>query len=253
MTAGDTHFSITLPDEAVPLVWRILGVGESPFRPSLDRKLVEAWVRNHISHGNQDTTIEEIQSWFDRGGEPWALRGGLRVPVAMLILHGVKRDINDVAKSLGDDIAFWAIGSIHPEVAEAIIRSQWSSDEVRTVVNYALETLDQLCQRNRVINPDRIARLGAPGAEVTVDVTQKQDKLETFHRTGQSRLNEIFRNVLMSNDPFKVMEAGRHGTTTQGNHSRAFRRVGRSPSGTHPTPQTGGHPGHRHLRHHLRR
>ena len=182
MMITDTHTVISLPSEVIPLIWRILGVGESPFRPPLNHECVESRVRGRARSANQDVAIDEIQGWFDREGEHWTLRDELRVPVAMLILHGVKQDINDGAKSLGDDIAFWAIGSIHPDVAETVIRYQWSADEVGTFVNYVLETLNQLCQRNRVINPDRIARLGAPGAEVTVDVTQKPEKLKTFQR-----------------------------------------------------------------------
>ena len=182
MMAGNVHFPITLPNEAVPLVWRILGVGESPFRPSLDHKLVETWVRNHVSRRNQDTTIHEIQSWFRLNAERWTLRDELCVPAAMMILHGIKREIDDAGKSLADDIAFWAIGSIHPDVAETVIRCQWSADEVSALVNYVLETLNQLCQRNRVINPDRIAGLGGAGAVVTVDVTQQHDKLKSFQR-----------------------------------------------------------------------
>ena len=182
MMVTDTHAAISLPSEAVPLVWKILGVGESPFRPSLNREWVESRVRGRIRCENQDVTINEIQSWFDREDEHWALRDELRVPVAMLILHGIKRDLNDDAKNLSDDIAFWAIGSIHPDVAEVVIRSQWSADEVRTLVNYVLETLNRLCQRNRVINPDRIAGLGGTGAEITIDVTQEPDKLKAFQR-----------------------------------------------------------------------
>ena len=182
MMADDTHFSITLPGEALPLVWRILGVSESPFRPSLDQELVETWVCNQVSRGNQDMVTNEIRGWFHLDSEHWILREEFRVPAAMLILHGIKEDINYAGKSLGDDIAFWAIGSIHPDVAETVIRSQWSADEIRTIVNYALQILNQLCCRNRVINPDRIARFGVAGAEVTVEVTRQQDNLKTFQR-----------------------------------------------------------------------
>ncbi len=61
MMADDTHCSITLPNEALPLAWQILGVDESPFRPSLDQESLPKWVRNRISCGNQDTVINEIQ------------------------------------------------------------------------------------------------------------------------------------------------------------------------------------------------
>ena len=52
---------------------------------------------------------------------------------------------------------------------------------------------------------------------------------------GQSRLNMIFRNVLMSDYALPVEEVEGHGTSTQGNCSGLFRRVGRPTGGTHPT------------------
>lgn len=182
MMADDTHCSIALPDEALPLVWQILGVVASPFRPSLDQEWVETWIRDQASCGNQDTVIDEIQGWFHPDEERWILREELRVPAAMLILHGIKEDINDAGKSLGDDIAFWAISSVNPDVAESIIRSQWSAEEVDTLVDYALQTLSQLCQRNRVINPERIVRFSVAGAKVTADFAPQQDKIQTFWR-----------------------------------------------------------------------
>ena len=42
------------------------------------------------------------------------LRDELRVPLAMLILGSIKRCIAERHIDLDDDIAFWAIGSIHP-------------------------------------------------------------------------------------------------------------------------------------------
>ena len=180
MMADDTHFSISLPCEAVPLVWRIMGVDESPFRPPLGDELVERWVRNGISCCKQDSTIAEIRSWFHSDTEQWILRDELRVPVAMLILHGIKGTIAEAGSNLNDDIAFWAVGSIHPDLAEAVIRSQWSADEIRTVVDYALGKLVELRQRNQVINPDRIVRTGGAQAEVIVNATQQQDLLTTF-------------------------------------------------------------------------
>ena len=180
MMAGDTHFSIALPCEAAPLVWRIIGVDESPLRPPLGDELVEQWVRNGVSCCNQDLTIDEIRSWFHLDTAQWVLRDELRVPVAMLILHGIKGTIAEDGRNLNDDIAFWAVGSIHPDLAEAVIRSQWSADETRTVVEYALEKLVGLCRRNQVINPDRIVRTGGAQAEVTVNTTQQQDMLKTF-------------------------------------------------------------------------
>ena len=183
MIADDTHISISLPREAATLVWQLLGFGESPFRPPLGHEVVEQWIHNRVSCCNQATTFDEIRTWFHTDTEHWVLRDELRAPVAMLILHTIERDITDIAdiaKSPVDDIAFWAIGSVDSDVAEAIIRSQWNADDIRTVVNYSLETLSRLCQRNRVINPDRIVRLGGAGAKATVDIVKQEDMLKTF-------------------------------------------------------------------------
>ena len=180
MISDDTHISISLPREAATLVWQLLGLGESPFRPPLGHELVEQWIHNRVSCGNQATTFEEIRSWFHTDTEHWVLRDEVRDPVAMLTLHTIEQDITDIAKNPVDDIAFWAIGSVDSDVAEAIIRSQWNADDIRTVVNYSWETLSRLCQRNRVISPDRIVRLGGAGAKATVDIVKQQDMLKTF-------------------------------------------------------------------------
>ncbi len=42
-------------------------------------------------------------------------------------------------------------------------------------------------------------------------------------RQGNRVLMGFFRNMLMSDDPLKVMEAGAYGATTQNNSSRSFR------------------------------
>ena len=182
--ADHTHFSISLPREAATLAWQLFGVGESPFRPPLGHKFVEKWVRNRVSCCNQATTFGEIRTWFHTDTEQWLLRDELRAPVAMLILHTIKRDIAEGHKNFDDDIAFWAIGSIQPDLAEDIIRSQWNEDELQLLVNYALEILDQLCKRNRIVNPERIISLGGGRAEVTVDITRQRDLLKTFKNLG---------------------------------------------------------------------
>ena len=87
----DTHCCISLPYEAVPLVWRLIGVGESPLRPPLSLELVEQWICKAVSCCNQAQTIDEIRSWFLEDSEQWVLRDELRAPVAMLILDTIEQ------------------------------------------------------------------------------------------------------------------------------------------------------------------
>ena len=142
--------------------------------------MVEQWVRRRVSCCNQAHTIDEICSWFHQDTEQWVLRDALRSPVAMLILHMMERDIAEGHRNFDDDIAFWAIGSVNPDIAENIIRSQWATDEIQIVVNYALEVLVQLCERNQVVDPERIVRLGGGRTKVTFDITRQRGILKTF-------------------------------------------------------------------------
>ena len=178
--ADNTHFSVSLPREAAPLVWQLLGVGESPFRPPFGLGLVEPWVRNQVSYPNQAQTIDEIVSWFHTDTGQWVLRDELRVPLAMLVLGSIERDIVEGRIILDDDIAFWAIGSIRPDLAEGIIRSQWSDSEILIAVNYLSETLSQLCKYNQVVNSDRIVRLGSARNQATIDIAWQDNTLKTF-------------------------------------------------------------------------
>ena len=70
---------------------------------------------------------------------------------------------------------------------------------------------------------------------------------------GNRVLKQSFRNMLTCHDPVNHVEVAGHGKIPESNYSRPFRRLGRSPCGTHLTPQTGGHHRNRHLRQHLRR
>ena len=202
----DTQFCISLPCEAVPLVWRILGVDESPFRPPLSHELLEQWIRKVVSCCNQAQTINEIRSWFCEDSERWVLRDELRAPLAMLVLVTIEQGMAEVSSNVNDDRAFWAIGSIEPDLAENIIRSQWGANEIQAFGIYALGILERLCKRNQVIDPERIVRSGGAGTKVTVDIMRRRDLLRSFRelREGEWWLHPGIRNVvalLMRLDP----------------------------------------------------
>ena len=188
MMADETHSSTSLPGEAAPWVWQLLGVGASPFRPPLGHEFVKHWVLDRVSCCNQAATFDEIRTWFHTETEQWVLRDEFRAPIAMLILHTIEREIAENHIRLDDDIAFWAIGSVHPDIAEGAIRSQWGDDEIQIVVNYLLETLNRLCKQNQVVNPDRIVRLGSASAKATVDIARQEDLLRTFNGLSECEL-----------------------------------------------------------------
>ncbi len=194
----NTQLCVSLPCEAVPLVWRLLGVGESPLRPPLSLELTEQWIRKVVSRRNQAQTIDEIRSWFHEDSEQWVLRNELRTPLAMLILDTIEQEMVEVSSDVNDDRAFWAIGSIEPDLAENIIRSQWDANEIQAFGSYVLGILERLCKRNQVIDPERIFRLGGAGAEVTVDITRRRNLLRSFKELRECEwwLHPGIRNVV---------------------------------------------------------
>lgn len=202
----DTNFCISLPCEAAPLVCQLFGVDESPFRPSLSIELVDQWIHNVVSYSNRAQTIDEIRSWFCEESEQWVLREEWRAPVAMLILDTIGQGMAEAGSNLDDDLAFWAIGSIQVDLAEGIIRSQWSATEIQALGSYALTILHRLCKRNQVIDPENILGFGGAGTQVTVDIKLPRDKLKSFNdlRECEWWLHPGIRNVvalLMRLDP----------------------------------------------------
>ena len=61
------------------------------------------------------------------------------------------------------------------------------------------------------------------GPTVQAYANELYEARNAWAHPGQSRLNWFFGNVLTCGDLLKVVEVGRHGTSTQGNHSRSFR------------------------------
>ena len=164
-----------LPEEAAIIVWRIFGEGASPLKGRSTFSLIKPIIKKHVPFHNRNSAIAEIQGWFESyGGRHW-LKSEVAEEVAILILEGMKSERSETA--------IWAAGSIETDVAARIIRARWRPQDFDSLVNAALVALQNLCEKNRVLDPARCPRFVdqlSSHAKHPNDVVVRPGKLETF-------------------------------------------------------------------------
>ena len=158
--------------EAKAVVWRIFGSGESPLSMKSPYDLVEPVVRKRISSTDQGRIICEIQGWFESDGKRRWLRSEMNETVAHLILEGVGSERGETA--------VWAVGSIEAVLAGPIIHSIWSPEMIDSFVESALKALQRLCDRDAVLDANRIVKAGSGRAKISRDAVERKGRLETF-------------------------------------------------------------------------
>ena len=167
--------SISLPEEAKAVIWRIFGSGESPLKKLATYALVEPIISKYVSPAERKRAIAEIRGWFESHGDQQWLRSDMRGAVAVLILEGIgtKRGETEI----------WAVGSIDADLAARIIRSLWSPQEIDSFVEAALTTLKNLCDRDEVLDATRCAGFAAQDsikAKIPKDAVKREGRLDTF-------------------------------------------------------------------------
>ena len=144
---------LSIPDEAKAVIWRIFGSGESPLNKKSTYDLVEPIIRKRAASTDSDRVIGEIHGWFEsHGGRRW-LRSEMSEAVAHLILEGIGSE--------REETAVWAVGSIEAVLAGRIIHSIWSPDMIDSFVESALKALQTLCDRDAVLDANRIVKAGS--------------------------------------------------------------------------------------------
>ena len=131
--------SPALTPEARAAVWRILGAGAAPGtrRPAYER--IEPVVREFVPPADQERTLTEIRGWFESGSQVRWLKPGVSAMVAELVLEGVGPRRSEEA--------IWAIGSTEPGLSVSMIRRRWSSGEVDSFMEAAIEALNAVADR----------------------------------------------------------------------------------------------------------
>lgn len=131
----------SLSAEARETVWRIFGAGAQPGGRGSVFDQIEPMIRKHVPPADQDRAIATMSDWFEPGTHVRWLKPARAELVADLVIRGVgPRRSRD---------AVWAIGSIGIELSAALIRHRWTGEEVRTLVDAAVNALNQTESRAR--------------------------------------------------------------------------------------------------------
>lgn len=198
-----------LPEEAKAVIWRIFGSGESPLQKRSTYDLIEPVIRKYASSIDANWIINEIRGWFESHGDRSWLKPEMVKPVASLILEGIGTQRQEVA--------IWAIASIEVDLAVRIIHSRWSSEEIDSFVERALDTLENLCDRDEVLDAARLVAFDSARTRIPKDALQREGKLETFRQldTNGSELvyqglhraaaNLIELIIKLRSDQFKIL------------------------------------------------
>ena len=197
MMAKDTSIPL-LSEEARGVIWRIFGAGVSPLNGRATNELIEPVIRKRVCHNEQARAIAEIHAWFEFVGNEWRLRPDMAVPVALMILDGIGPDRSETAT--------FAVGSINGDLAASIIGSNWPKEEIDSLVEATLATLERLCRLDEVLDASRVpdfAAVDASNAKIPKESLEKRGKLETFwnldtysDRLVHSGLHPVVENLI---------------------------------------------------------
>ena len=181
MTTGNDPATYQLPLEARHAIWRIFGDGLAPLNQRTWPGLVDLIIRDRLGKTHQtDRAIAEIHGWFDPDGGPNQLRADMSDPIAEMIIEGIGATLARSAEIENHDTAFWAIGSIHPDVAAPIIRNAWCTDQIDAFAAYMIEILQSLHEKGDVRDPKRVFGEDIKGAKARPSETGLRDPLRAF-------------------------------------------------------------------------
>ena len=131
----------SLSPEAREAVWRIFGAGAAPAARGSVFDNIEPMIRKHVPPADQDRAIVTIGDWFESGTNVRWLKPDRAELVADLVIEGV-------GPRRSDD-AVWAIGSIGVDLSAERIKRRWAAGEVQTLVDAAVNVLNQAEARVR--------------------------------------------------------------------------------------------------------
>ena len=195
MTTGREAATVQLPEDARQAIWRIFGNGLAPFKQRTCRDLVDPVIRNRLGKTDEaDRAIAEVHGWFDPDGGPNQLRPDISETVAELIIEGIGATLARTSGIGNYDTAFWAIGSIRPDVAAPIIRDSWSMEQIDTFAAYALDILERLHEKGDIRDPKRVFGEDVQGAKARPRETGLHDPLRTF-QVGPDTAYEAWRQM----------------------------------------------------------
>ena len=183
--------SISLPDSAKAVIWRIFGSGESPLKGQSTHELIEPIIRKYVTSPiEQDRAITEIRGWFESHEDQRWLRSDMSEPVAELIVEGIGPECSETAT--------WAIGSTDVDLAVRLIRCRWSSQEINSLVEAILTVLKKICDQDQILDAARCPGFAAQDsvkAKIPKDAINREGRLETFRHLDNHGFELVNRGI----------------------------------------------------------
>ena len=171
----------SLSAEARETVWRIFGAGARPGGRGSVFDNIEPMIREHVPPADRDRAIVTIGDWFESGAHTRWLKPDHAELAADLVIQGV-------GPRRSED-AVWAIGSIGVELSAAMIRQRWAGEEVRTLVDAAVNVLNRT--EAHVRPEDRVPGLENGGAGSFPGAVSRDGIVAAFARLEEESLELV--------------------------------------------------------------
>ena len=178
----------------VQAAWRVVGTVESPLKnPELlslvDGVLGPLFEQGSVAESERRRVRETVYGWYEtRDGRP-VLAQDARREIDDLVLRGAAQQLLEEKSDPGNETLFWAIGTVDAEAAAETIRAAWCSKQIDALWENSVVVLQRLCERENVVDPDRILGYKVDGGRVSVDPEYEWDRIRVFRRTDLGRPN----------------------------------------------------------------
>ena len=149
--AGPSGGNPAFSPEVRAAFWRVVGMGASPIASGTPHEHLESLIRGHTPLGGDSETLIAIRDWFESEGSVRSSKPSFANRVAELVIDGVG--------SRRSETAIWAIGFLSPGLAVDRIRRRWSSGEIESFIDAAIQALNGVSTKV----------LGPPGPSVRAD------------------------------------------------------------------------------------
>ena len=178
----------------IQAAWRVVGAVESPLRnPELsslvDRVLRPLFEEDSVAESERRRVRETVYGWYEtRDGRPVLAQDSSR-EVDDLVLRGAAQQLLEGKSNPVNETLFWAIGTVDAEAAAETIRAVWHPKQVDALWENSVAVLQRLCERENVIDLDKILGYKVDGGRASVDPEYERDRVRVFRRTDLGRPN----------------------------------------------------------------
>ena len=183
----------------IQAAWRIVGAVASPLKnPELssvvDGVMGPLFEQGSVAETERRRVREIVHGWYEtRDGRP-ALAQDTRREVDDLVLRGAAQQLLEGKSNPANEALFWAMGTVDAEVAAKVIQAVWRPNQVDALWENSVAVLQRLCERENVVDLDKMLGYKVDGGRASVDPEYKRDRVRVLRRTDLGR-PDLYRGV----------------------------------------------------------